>query len=106
MEDELRRASFGWSSQVGEFMDPSGPSFGRDHFPAEVAVRCSSSVLARLQPGGSGALLLAVPTGTWRNRKQGRRLTSTSRLTPMWPHPCSVSSNVTSHVSVRAIGRL
>src|ERR1017187_6831807 len=24
MEDELRRASFGWSSQVGEFMDPSG----------------------------------------------------------------------------------
>jgi hypothetical protein len=54
----------------------------------------------------SQALLLAVSTGTWRNRKRGRRLTSTSRLTPMWPHPCSVSSNVTSHVSVRAIGRL
>jgi len=28
MEDELRRASFGWSSQVGEFMDPSGGIVG------------------------------------------------------------------------------
>src|SRR5450830_1264112 len=30
MEDELRRASFGWSSQVGEFLDPSGAPIAPD----------------------------------------------------------------------------
>ena len=69
--------------------------------------RSRCSVLTSLQPNRGLRRRSSKPcrTGTRPNRKRGQHLSGASRLTPMWPHLCSVFSNVTSHVSVRAIGR-
>ena len=125
-----RRPSFSWRQRISAPTRAAGALVTCEAHDRSVAVRPGAlatgsivqsrslssrsrcSVLefgARASPTESGiseALLLAVPTGIRRNRKRGRHLTTTSRLTPMWPHLGSVFSNVTSHLSVRAIGRL